>query len=455
MTREELMDMAMNALAVPSGAVDETLFGLPSKYIPQMQEMKEKYPTATMAGQVGSYFIPGTGVVGGAGKIAKMLGMVKKAKAVGQDTKPLIKAILGAAKSGGLGAVESGGQATIRKTLGTADENIEDAALTGGASGLALGAISPGLSAAAKKIYFDPRIVNKKHPKSIAAGEELLNRGVIGGEATFRKYAGEAGNEYNKILGKYQQGISKDTMPVEYVLGKFANRAEDKVATGNTTSARQFKLTGEGATSRLGESPTGEEILKYRKLMTDELSALDPQKRALAIAGAGDGGRVSAKDEAFGSMKGSLDDAEKYLIERRFGQEGADAVGRAKGEYGLRRELGRSLDKGKEPGIMAPSAMGVAGYGASALMGSPAPLAIGLGVAGGSAAAKSLPGRTSIGVLLDRIAKTSGEKAGRLSELSMREQPQGQSKMPNELEQILNKKTSGLPEELQNILESK
>jgi hypothetical protein len=460
MTKEELYDYALNALAVPSGAVDEAAFGLPSKYIPGVQKLKQDYPIATTVGQVGSYMIPGTGVVGGAGKIAKMLGMLKKGNIAAKEARPAIQFLSKLIKNAGVGAVESGGQVAIRKGFGTSDGgSVSDAAESGAKLGAGLAIASPVLGAIAKKAYFDPRIVNERFKRSKDAAQELMDRGVWGGEGTFRNYANQAKDQFNKYAGKYQKGVASEPVKIEDLLEEFAKRSEAEAATGG--AVKQFKKVGEGATERLGDAPLMGEADSYRKLIHQKLAELEPAKRSNAINPGSDVSKVMARDASLGAMKSSIDKAEEKIIGQKYGQEGLDALGLAKKEYGIRRELGRSLDKGKSPNVIIPSIVGGAGAGAAAAAGNPTAAMLALGATGGLAAARTLPVRTGTGVFLNKLSKSSSKSPARFMEYMRRkeiDEPK-QSSLPNELNDILNakadKKAKGLPTELQDILESK
>lgn len=434
-TAEELYRMALAAL---SGAADETSFGLSNK-IPGSKEIQEENPGSATVGRVASYLIPGTGVVGGAGKILKLLRGGKEIKAAIPAASGLSGVLKGVGKGSLYGGVESAGQTILRKLTGASDGDVLDNAQAGAIGGGLIGGALPIAGAAARGIYSHPSIFNKKSIKSPELMQKLMDEGVYGGEGTFRRYADKAKKKYDDILSPLREGISKKKVDINEVLGEgapegFAEREFNKKSLGLSAS-RNFAKARIGTKNRLGPEPKMGEVNDYLSAINKELSSLQPQKRAEAITGVG--GSASNEDQALGALKSSIEALENKMIKRKYGEAGASSIKTAKDSYGTGRELERALNRPESLGqalkgaIPVPGIAGVAsGLGAGAA-GFPA-LATGLTVGGLAAGARSLPGRTFTGVMLNKASKmpVSNPSSGlaRLLEMSSgREKPEEDS----------------------------
>lgn len=417
MTREDLYEAALAALAAGAGGVDETLFGLPQKYSESVRKLKEDSPTAFGAGQVGSYFVPGTGIVGGARLGAKgiraLLGASKAVKG-GKEAGLLAKILSSGAKAGTEGAVEGGGQVLTRRALGTGEGNAEEEAISGGLMGAGLGAASPALGKFAKNVYSHSAIKDRKSPKSRELIDTLMERGVWGGEDKFRDEAKKSMGKYEEILSSYREKLADHKVTFDDIVGagedsgSFAKREGQAKEFGRKGLAKQFEETRGAAKNTLGSDPEWRDVLEYLKGANSQLADLSSQKRAKAISGRG-----QREDAAIGSMKGSIDRLEKQLMGAEFGDEGSDAIDRARKEWGTGRELERSLDRWTPPEN--------ADFWKSLLK-----------------PAGALPTRTGVGLLLDKVAKKPGtvaNKAARASEYVNRDEPAYRGKKDGSLEE--------------------
>lgn len=441
MTRDELEELAMMALAAGSGAADSTTFGLSTKIAPEFQRrLKEENPISYGVGEVGSMFIPGTGVVGMGSKLYKAARggktVVRAAKAA-QGPIGRIMAKIGekALKGGAAGAIEAGGQTAIRNMLGTGDGDVLENAKTGGAIGFGLGAAAPVIGSVAKRLYAHPKIFDPKNPKSPELMEKLMNEGVWGGEGTFRREAQGAKDNYNKLLAPMRKKIANEETSMFDVAGlnaaddSFSKRWADKEATGMDSAAKQFEKTFEGTRERLSDKPKMSQLVDHLSVLNKELAGLKPQKRAEAITGVG--GTASNADEALGAMKSSIERVERNKIKEKFGKRGEAKVKQAKESYGRGRNLERALDRPESLSqllkniLPGPAVAGTVGGLTAGTVGLPAVLT-GAAVGAGTAAAKSLPGRTGGGVLLNKISKNpvgAAAKSGRATEYLNRDEP--------------------------------
>lgn len=426
---EELLRMALSA---GSGLADEATFGASEKYSPEfVKQNRKEYPGSSTVGQVGSYFIPGLGVIGYGKAGLKALGLGAKAAqkiASSPAGASMLKKLLTSVAKGGVeGGVEAGGQTQLRRLTGTSKDDVGDSTKTGAGLGALLRGISPVAGAAASKVYSHPAIFN---PKSGEKGqklmEKLMNEGVWGGEGTFRKYSRDAKQKYNTIMDPMREKIANRRVSFDDVVGgpegggskrnSFAEREWNKKTTGSS-AVPQFKKTREGAQARLGDRTSMKKVQEYQKVLNEELSALAPQKRAEAISGVG--GNASNEDQALGAMKASIQDLEERLLSdsKKFGKEGAATnlkkMAEAQTSYGEGRELERALNRPESLSQVVrnatpiPAAAGGLGALGSLLAGvsNPAILLSGLAAGGLTAAGRSLPGRTATGVALNKFGK--------------------------------------------------
>lgn len=415
---DEAMQMALAGLA---GAADETSFGLLEKYVPAVQRLHKENPGSFATGQVGSYFIPGTGIIGGAKAIRNVFRLGKGAKlASGPGLSLLRRIIQGTIKGAAAGGIEAGGQVAVRKALGTSDNSdVAGAAKSGAAWGAGLGAVSPVLGSIARRVYSHPTIFNPKSPKSPELMQKLMNEGVWGSENTFRKKAASAKGKYNEILDPYRKEIANKRTDINDLFESgYADREFDKSRLG-LSAAPQFEKTRLGTKERLGTRPKMGEIDELLSTVNKELSSLQPQKRMQAITGMG--GSASNEDQALGALKSSIEELQKKAIVKGAGEKGAADIARAKESYGTGRELERALDRPEsltqafKSALPVPAAAGALGGLVGGTVGVPA-IATGLAVGGATAAARSLPGRTGMGVALNKIGQSPvglAAKAGR------------------------------------------
>lgn len=424
--RGSLEELARMALAAGSGLADEATFGASEMIFPEfIKQNRKEYPDSSTVGQVGSYFIPGMGVVG-LGR--KALGTLLKKAATSPASASMLKKVLTAAAKGGAeGAVEAGGQTQLRRLTGTSEDNVGDSAITGGGLGAILGAVSPVAGKYARAVYSHPSIFNSKSgEKGEKLMDKLMNEGVVGGQGAFRKYSRDAKEKYNTIMDPMREKIANRRVSFDDVVGgpeggaskrnSFAEREWNKKTTGSS-AVPQFKKTREGAQARLGDRTSMKKVQEYQKVLNEELSALAPQKRAEAISGVG--GNASNEDQALGAMKASIQDLEERLLRdsKKFGKEGAATnlkkIKEAQASYGDGRELERALNRPESLSQVVrnatpiPAAAGGLGALGSLLAGAsnPAILLSTLAAGGLTAAGRSLPGRTATGVALNKFGK--------------------------------------------------
>lgn len=422
--RGDLESLMRMALAAGSGLVDETAYGLLEKNSDFVKELRKENPASFTAGQVGSYFVPGTGILGNARLIGKGLGLggrAAKAASSPAGVSMLKKLLLSIGKGAATGAIEGGGQTAVRGALGTSKDSVADSAKSGGTGGAILGMLSPVAGKAASKIYSHPSIFNPKSPKSPELMEKLMNEGVWGGEGTFRKYSRDAKKKYNTLMDPMRKKIEKmratadDIVGVDPKTGKgrensFAEREWNKKTVGSN-AVGQFDKTRQGMKDRLGNNPSMKKVQEYQKVLNEELATLAPQKRAEAISGVG--GNANNEDQALGAMKASIEALEKRMIAKKFGQAGLDKVKAAKDSYGTSRELERALNR---PESLTQAVRNVtpipAAAGGLTALGSlvagatnPAILALSGMATAATAAGRSLPGRTGLGVMANKFGR--------------------------------------------------
>lgn len=415
--RGDLESLMRIALAAGSGLADEASFGLLEKNSDFVKGLREDNPGSFTAGQLGSYLVPGTGILGAlrlGGKALRLGGKAAK-KAAPAGTSMLKKLLLSAGKGGAEGAAEAGGQTAVRNLVGTSKDDAVDSAKAGGGVGTALGLLSPVAGKAASRIYSHPSIFNPKSPKSPELMEKLMNDGVWGGGSTFRKYSRDAKNKYNEIMDPMRKQLSKKKAAFDDVVGVgekdgFAEREWNKKTVGSN-AVGQFQKTREGARARLGDTPSMKKVQEYQKVLNEELATLAPQKRAEAISGVG--GNASNEDQALGAMKASIEALEKKMIGKQFGQEGLEKVKKAKDSYSAGRELERALNRPESltqairNATPVPAAAGGLTALASLVAGATNPAILAAGVLGTAAtgAGRSLPGRTGMGVLANKFGR--------------------------------------------------
>lgn len=426
-----LEELAMMALAAGGGAADELTFGAAAKdkifgydnpIADDLKELKEDSPLSYGAGQVGSYFVPGGGVLGltkGAGKLAtkagakmpKMLADLSKYLTLAPNASKKMQALSGTLRGAGGGALESGGQAAIRNLLDTGGGDVNESIKEGLIGGGAFGAASPLLRSAAQRLYRDPRIFNPTgNRKARLISDELLDEGVWGGEDSLRKYASGQKDKYNALLQPKRDAIAPEKADIDEIF-RFYEEAKEPF-TRTRQLRRQLDEEQANLFKKYANDPTWEGVQKYQKGINEFLSPLSPAQKTTAIAGAGDAS-VSAANQAAGLMKGSIQKAEKNALVKRFGQTAKSDLRAANKAYSKGSELERSLDRAR--GVQNPLDANIGPYGAGVIIGGgdQGKVAAMLGTVGAMTGLKSLAGRTGSGVALNKMARSPERTASK------------------------------------------
>lgn len=423
--------------ALAAGAADELSFGLIRKLLGEkgIESLKKDNPAAFNSGRIASLFTPGllevkAGRVGlkalkEAGPITKALKALatpQQAVTIGSEAvgrgasnlgKKAISSLVGkdAAESliskmlqssvqhGTTAGTQAAAQGGIRKSIGTNDdedlpETIKSAIKTGGA----LGSLSAPLGSMAKSIYGSKRIVDpraKQETKDFVVNE-LMDRGIIGGEGTFSDFARKSKDSYESILAPYMAQIKNRKNALPEVVEDFGKRAMNEVGYG-TEAADKFTKTLAKTEDKLGPRPSTGAVMDYEKFLNEKLQA----QRARGF-GSPQPIQESIENQAMGSMRGSIDKFKERAIKdlTNEGKTGQEAIDEARKNFSLGRNVERALDKPANwPGVSILRMPGISHL---------------------EDAATSLPVRTATGVGLDRAAKGTGYLTGRLKELGNR-----------------------------------
>lgn len=454
-----LEDLLSKSASFGAGGVDELLFGLPSTYVaPEtFKGLEKENPASYMSGRVGSYFVPGLGGVGAAktalrgitkansiktllklaaspqgainiigakgGKIGSNAIAGTAEKLLGKEAaQGIIPRILQRATGEGIsGGIQAGANTAIRKGFGTSQygdggvlENIE----SGGTLGASLGAISPAAGAAARSIYGAKRIINPKAPREVQEKvlDRLMSEGHFGGRKTFENVADKAQENYSSLLeGGFQPIYAKNKgVNAADVIEGIDNAIAEKKKFNLGTDIRELQNRRSGILSQLGPQPSAKEVNDLLSSTNKEMSKLSEAQRLRAY-GAPGAGDATSELQSMGAAKQSLKDWQRKALIAEHGDKGAELYDKAMKDYGFGAELNKALDRPESlsetiGGLGLPLASGAGvGYGLTqATQGNLAPLAASVAGSAGIIGSKTLPARTSLGILLDRASSEGG-----------------------------------------------
>lgn len=359
--RDKWYDMAAAALA---GGVKEASFDTIDPKEGYFKEAMEENPKSKTAGAIGSYFVPlpipsklrAATKLGKIGELAKVpfigtAGLSKLSEIVGKAAaskieNKIIKGIVSGAVGGGTNAAANMG---VRKALGTADPgSAEDAMNTTIIASLLSGGVG-GASATAKAlaphVYGTGKIIDPTSPKKVRDKiiKTLMDRGEVGGDKHFTDVANSAKEKYGTIMAPYLKGIEKERYELGDVSSDYLKKTMDKLDVGSS-DLPSFKRLQSAARGSLGDKPTGGAVSDYEKKLEKELFSLTSKQRR------GEG-TLSPEVEAQSAMKDSIKNFKERAIGDKFGDEGRKAVGQARDEYSLGKEIQKAQDRPQPTGI--------------------------------------------------------------------------------------------------------